>query len=154
MAEVRLANWLQDQQLLREIRTRVFIQEQNVSLADEWDGLDEQATHFLVWDGGEAVGCARLLVEPNQAQLRFHIGRVAILKNKRSLGLGKLLMHALLDHCRHRADWPIYLGAQSDKTGFYAGLGFVVEGEEFMDAGIPHRHMWLRLASSSRVKSS
>jgi ElaA protein len=34
-----------------------------------------------------------------------------------------------------------YLGSQSHATGFYEKLGFVIEGDEFLDAGIPHRHM-------------
>jgi predicted GNAT family N-acyltransferase len=34
-----------------------------------------------------------------------------------------------------------YLGAQSHATGFYEKLGFAAFGDEFLDAGIPHRHM-------------
>ncbi len=141
--EVRLADWQQDKHWLQDIRTRVFVQEQRVSQAEEWDGLDDSAVHFLLWVNNKPAGCARLLLEELPAPARFHIGRVAILAEYRGKGLGHRLMQAVLDYCKPLKPWPFYLGAQSDKTGFYASLGFSIRGEEFMDAGIPHRHMWL-----------
>ncbi|WP_344958713.1 GNAT family N-acetyltransferase [Zobellella aerophila] len=35
----------------------------------------------------------------------------------------------------------MYLGAQRQAIGFYAGLGFTPVSEEFMEAGIPHLAM-------------
>lgn len=145
--EIHLADWAQDKHWLQDIRTRVFVQEQHVSQAEEWDGLDESALHFLVWVDNKPVGCARLLLEDSPVPARFHIGRVAILAEYRGRGLGQQLMQAVLAYCQPLKPWPIYLGAQSDKTGFYAQLGFQIRGEEFMDAGIPHRHMWLEQAA-------
>ena len=121
--------------------------EQQVPQAEEWDGLDDSAVHFLLWADNKPVGCARLLLEDTPAPARFHIGRVAILADYRSQALGHQLMQAVLAYCQSLKPWPIYLGAQSDKTGFYAQLGFQIRGEEFMDAGIPHRHMWLEQAA-------
>lgn len=43
-------------------------------------------------------------------------------------------------------DAPCVLDAQTYATDFYAKYGFVVEGEEFMEDGIPHLTMWRREA--------
>jgi predicted GNAT family N-acyltransferase len=120
------------------LRRRVFIEEQGVSEADEVDGLDDGAIHLLALDGDVPVGTARLLVKGAVGK----IGRVCVLPAARGTGLGaKLILAALEELRRQPGVSEAYLGAQSHATGFYEKLGFVVEGEEFLDAGIPHRHM-------------
>ncbi len=128
---------------LTHIRTRVFMDEQQVSAADEWDGLDQGAIHFLIQDSrGEAVGCARLLEETDAEGPWFHIGRVAILEHLRNRGLGRQLMQCALDWCNAgNPSAGIYLHAQTRQQGFYQRLGFRVRGGVFMDAGIPHIRM-------------
>lgn len=139
------ANWQDHQAELINIRTEVFMQEQHVSSADEWDGLDGKAQHFLVLSAtGEALGCARLLLEENNGQSFCHIGRVAIRKPFRNLGLGRELMCFIIDFCKKDAPASnIYLHAQIDRRHFYEALGFVAQGDAFMDAGIPHISMYL-----------
>ena len=74
------------------------------------------------------------------------IGRVCVLSEARGTGLGANLILACLDELRRQPGVSeATLGSQSHATGFYEKLGFAVEGEEFMDAGIPHRHMRLLL---------
>lgn len=120
------------------LRRVVFIDEQGVSEADEVDGLDGRAIHLLAWDGDCPVGTARLLVKGAVGK----IGRVCVLPEVRGSGLGAALIAAALDVLRGQPGvTEAYLGSQSHATGFYEKLGFVVEGEEFIDAGIPHRHM-------------
>ena len=120
------------------LRRVVFIDEQGVSEEDEVDGLDGEAIHLLAFDGDEPVGTARLLVKGAVGK----IGRVCVLPVARGTGLGAALIRAALDELRRQPGVTVaYLGSQSHATGFYEKLGFVVEGEEFMDAGIPHRHM-------------
>jgi predicted GNAT family N-acyltransferase len=120
------------------LRRVVFIDEQGVSEADEVDGLDGKAVHLLAWDGACPVGTARLLVKGPVGK----IGRVCVLPEVRGTGLGAALIRAaLVELGRVPGVAEAYLGSQSHATGFYEQLGFVVEGEEFLDAGIPHRHM-------------
>jgi ElaA protein len=122
----------------RSLRRIVFIDEQGVSEADEVDGLDEAAIHLLAWDGDRAVGTARLLVKGETGK----IGRVCVLSEARGRGLGAALILAALDELRRQPGVrTAVLGSQSHATGFYEKLGFAVEGEEFLDAGIAHRHM-------------
>lgn len=142
---IHLTHWQQHQADLMSIRTSVFMQEQNVSAADEWDGLDEQALHFLVVStSGRPIGCARLLIETDNNRTRYHIGRVAILKSFRNQGIGHQLMQFVMAYCKNKATPNhIYLHAQTERRHFYETLGFKAEGDEFMDAGIPHISMFL-----------
>ena len=128
----------QDIPTCQALRRVVFIDEQGVSEADEVDGLDDRAIHLLAWDGACPVGTARLLVKDAVGK----IGRVCVLPEARGLGLGAALIRSALDVLRDQPGVAeAYLGSQSHATGFYEKLGFAVEGEEFLDAGIPHRHM-------------
>jgi predicted GNAT family N-acyltransferase len=139
------AHWQTHQQPLREIRELVFIQEQQVPIADEWDDRDETATHFLATTvTGKAIACARLLVEGHANQNLYHIGRVAVLAEYRQQTIGRELMAAVIAYCKQEhPDYKIYLHAQTTRQRFYEHLGFTACGEVFIDAGIPHIEMWL-----------
>jgi ElaA protein len=122
----------------QRLRRVVFIEEQGVSEADEVDGLDDDAIHLLAFDGETPVGTARLLVKGATGK----IGRVCVLSEARGTGLGAALIGKALEVLRAQPGVSeAYLGSQSHATGFYEKLGFAVEGAEFLDAGIPHRHM-------------
>ncbi len=126
----------------RTLRRAVFIDEQGIAEPDEWDDLDGQAIHLLAWQGNRPVGTARILQSGDIGK----IGRVCVLPDMRGTGLGAALVRAAVEklgslpgvtHAR--------LGAQVHATGFYEKLGFTVSGEEYDDAGIPHRDMIRRL---------
>lgn len=137
---IKVANWQCHRELLKKIREEVFIREQQVSIADEWDEYDETATHFLVLNAqNNALACARVLVKNHL----FHIGRVAVLAKFRHQGIGRQLMHFILDWCcRKNPNYGIYLHAQTSRIKFYEYLGFKAQGDVFMDAGIEHVEMW------------
>jgi len=118
------------------IRKVVFIEEQNVPQAEEWDGRDPQCLHFLLHVDDRPVGTARLLPDG-------HIGRVAILEEVRSQGLGLHLMEATLVAAREAGHHAVHLDAQTYAIPFYERLGFIAHGDEFLDANIPHYHMSL-----------
>lgn len=137
-----VVNWHTHAQDLSRIRREVFIEEQHVPVSDEWDGLDESAIHFLALHNNQTIGCARLLIESHAGQTCFHIGRVAVIKSHRQQGVGRRLMQYVLDYCRARAPYPIFLNAQTERRRFYEHLGFRAQGNEFIDAGIPHINMY------------
>lgn len=118
------------------IRRRVFIDEQQVSQDDEWDGRDPDCLHFLARIGARPVGTARLLPDG-------HIGRVAVLFDQRGRGIGLALMAAAIDAARRRGLEHVELAAQLHAQPFYERLGFCACGEAFMEAGIVHRNMKL-----------
>lgn len=142
MAEfsVRLADWRRDRLPLAAVRRAVFIDEQGVPETLEWDADDACALHLLATDaGGQAVGCARILPDG-------HIGRMAVLKRWRGRGVGRALLAAALEAARANGHRTVRLSAQTHAAAFYAGAGFVAEGEEYLEAGIPHVAMRLDLA--------
>ncbi|GHA15318.1 GNAT family N-acetyltransferase [Oceanisphaera arctica] len=119
---------------IRAIREAVFMQEQGVSPELEFDGLDASAMQVLVAVDGKYVGTGRMLDDG-------HIGRIAILRDYRGLGLGGRVVQALVDEAARRGYPRVYLGAQTHAVDFYTKLGFTPYGDEFMDAGIPHLAM-------------
>lgn len=138
---IQEGSWAELGELAGEIRRVVFIDEQCVPLAEEWDGRDDACLHFLAWRGEAALGTARLLPDG-------HIGRVAVLRDARGLGIGAALMEAAIDSARRLGHAQVELAAQTHALAFYENLGFVAFGEIFMDAGIPHRNMRLLLNGS------
>jgi predicted GNAT family N-acyltransferase len=134
-------NWQESRAALSAVRYTVFIKEQRVPEALEWDGLDESCHHVLVTDAGNRpVGTGRM--KPDG-----HIGRMAVLKDCRGQGVGSAILTALLDIARQQQWSKVYLYAQVAAIPFYAKHGFTANGEQFMDAGIPHQNMVRRLVS-------
>ncbi len=122
------------------IRRRVFIEEQGVPETLEVDGEDRACRHWLGRVDGRALATARAKVVEGAAKIQ----RVAVLPEARGTGLGRALMGAVLAELRaDPAVAGVWLESQVSAIPFYEGLGFVAEGPEFLDAGIPHRRMVL-----------
>lgn len=120
------------------LRRTVFIEEQGVPEADELDDLDGQAVHLLAFVDGVPMGSARLLRKGETGK----IGRVCVLASARGTGLGVALMEkALAVLAADPALLVAKLSSQTHALGFYERLGFVAEGPDYLDAGIPHRDM-------------
>lgn len=125
-----------------KIRTKVFVEEQNVPVELEHDDADATATHLLATLDDRPVGTLRILIDGDHAK----IGRVAVLAEQRGTGLGHALMQAALGTLRQRGGIrEVGLGSQTHALGFYERMGFEAYGPEFDDAGIPHRAMKLIL---------
>lgn len=133
----RLADWQNDHALLTAIREEVFVMEQNVPLALEWDEHDASAQHFLAFIDQQAVATARLKSDGQ-------IGRMAVRRPYRGQGIGDALLRFVLDTARATHD-EVYLHAQVQVKAFYQRHGFIEQGEVFKDAGIDHIHMVRRL---------
>ena len=124
------------------IRKLVFVDEQGIALDEDIDGLDDQATHFLAVENGTPVGTARVLEKGSIGK----IGRLAVLKSHRSKGIGAAIIRAALNDLDARPHIrEARLGAQIEAIPFYEALGFIPEGDEFLDAGLPHQEMVRRL---------
>lgn len=127
------------------LRLAVFVDEQQVPLAEEIDDADfaPTTTHVVVRDGsGTVVGTGRLLTDPAHPG-EVHIGRVAVARSARGTGAGAAVMRALEDVAlAEHADGGavrIELSAQTQAAGFYERLGYEVYGPVYLDAGIDHR---------------
>lgn len=129
---ILVTDWAHEQARLSAVRRAVFIDEQGVPEALEWDAADAASLHFLVVDGaGQAIGCARLLPDG-------HIGRMAVLPGWRGRGVGRALLAAVLETAQARRHGTLRLSAQTHAAGFYSRAGFVAVGREYEEAGIPH----------------
>jgi predicted GNAT family N-acyltransferase len=70
------------------------------------------------------------------------IGRVAVAKSARGLGIGRKLMQHAMAHARANGQTRFALNAQHDKAGFYETFGFRPVTEPADDgSGILHVEM-------------
>ena len=134
---VREAHWAEAADALTSVRVAVFVREQGIAREQELDAEDAHCRHFLAEDEqGRPIGAARLLASGQ-------IGRMAVLANWRRRGVGaQLLAHAVAAAATD--DLAVFLHAQAGAVPFYERNGFIVVGEPFEEAGIPHRKMVLR----------
>jgi len=134
---IRRAVWPRDAVAVRRVREAVFVREQGVPRALEWDAKDERAVHLLAEDAAlQAIATARLLADGQ-------IGRMAVLAPWRGRGIGSALLRALLEIAHEERYPPLWLNAQNSATAFYRRHGFLAQGGAFEEAGITHRRMIL-----------
>ncbi len=123
-----------------KLRAEVFVVEQQCAYLD-LDGKDFRAIHVLGHEGGELAAYTRLFA-PGDYFEEASIGRVAVRAQHRGLGLGREIMDASLLELEARfGAVAISLSAQAYLRRFYEELGFVAEGSEYLEDGIPHIHM-------------
>ena len=120
------------------IRYEVFVDEQNVPEELEIDGLDGEAKHVLTFVDGLPIGTGRILSDG-------HIGRVAVIKNYRGLGIGKSIMKELIKCAQDLSLEKVWLSSQWHAHSFYLDLGFVCVGEIYKEAEIDHIKMFRTL---------
>ncbi len=139
--------WVRDEHDVQgafAVRERVFCGEQGVSLAEELDGRDDEASHLvaLVRDEGgpRVIGTLRLLVEGERGK----IGRVAVERPWRRRGIASRMLELAVAGARQRGCREVRLAAQVAAIDLYAQAGFTVDSDAFEEAGIPH--VWMRLA--------
>ena len=135
---IELVSWQQAKSHLRQVRTVVFIHEQLVTPEFEWDDIDSSAVHLLAMHENKAIGCLRII---NYAK----IGRMAVLKPWRGLGVGKMLLNEAIEICRQHGIKQIVLSAQTHAIHFYQQTGFQITSGEYTDVHIPHVDMCLKL---------
>ena len=133
-----LAETEAERQAAFAIRRAVFIEEQAIPEAEEWDAHDATATHLLLRQDGVPAATARLIADGETAK----IGRVAVMPGFRGRGLGREVMAHALRLAEMQGLRRSVLDAQVQALAFYEALGFVAEGPEFDDgSGILHRRM-------------
>ena len=120
------------------LRREVFVLEQQIPEAEEFDADDLTATHLVAIAAGNVVGTLRIIETPEYAKL----GRVVVAKAWRGHGISTQLLSHAMDIVRGRGENRFYLTAQHDKLRVYEKLGFVAFGEPFDDgSGILHLSM-------------
>ena len=138
MVFVELTGFSRHQEAILSIRFDVFVKEQGVHPSLEIDGQDPDCLHAIAYTDGKAAGTGRLL--PNG-----HIGRMAVLPDFRSRGIGSAILRTLIKAAIDRGDRQVSLASQVHAAPFYKRFGFQTQGDPFMEAGIEHIHMQLQL---------
>ena len=123
-------------------RQEVFVMEQQCIYLDA-DGFDERSYHLAAWSPQHALPLAYArLVEPGGKYAEPSIGRVITLASARGTGLGRELVRRLLAlSASVHPGWAVRISAQSRLHRFYAELGFVAVGPDYMEDGISHVEM-------------
>lgn len=134
---IRKYSWQLAPRDIRDIRQRVFVEEQKVPPELEWDDTDDIADHYLAVTGdNEPVGVARLF---STLEETAHIGRMAVLPEFRGKGVGEALLRHLISEASRFGE--LQLSAQEHAISFYQRSGFHVCSDLYDDAGIPHVDM-------------
>jgi predicted GNAT family N-acyltransferase len=134
VTEVRPARDQTEVDAALALRYEVFCVEQGVSLAEERDGLDDEALHLVVVDDGDVVGTCRLLLVGSEVKL----GRMAVAPAHRSRGLAAELLVEAEAQARALRGQRIALAAQLTAQALYERAGYALYGDVFLDAGIEH----------------
>jgi predicted GNAT family N-acyltransferase len=122
------------------IREEVFVREQGVPLEDEFDEfdtLDGQCEHILVYYNEQPVGTGRIRIVDGLGKLE----RICILEPYRKFGLGKVVIKALEEIAEENGVSQVKLHGQTQAKGFYQKLGYRTSSSVFIEDGIPHSLM-------------
>ena len=120
------------------LRREVFVIEQQIPEAEEFDADDLTATHLVAIAAGNVVGTLRIISAPEHVKL----GRVVVAQLWRGQGISTRLLRHAMDLARDKGETRFYLTAQHDKLAVYEKLGFVAIGEPLDDgSGILHLKM-------------
>lgn len=143
--QVQCGGWEQMMAGARAVRLAVFVQEQAIDESEEWDDDDAGAVHAVAGNlAGLPLATGRL-IHRGQPPGHAKIGRMAVLRSTRGVGLGAMVLRALMAQARALGVEHLSLNAQVSAQAFYARYGFAPEGDVFDEVGIPHQRMTLTL---------
>lgn len=115
------------------LRREIFVSEQGFT--DEFDEFDQKSVHLVLYRDGIAAATLRFYDEGGKS---CHVGRVAVKRELRKEGLGRLLMNEAFLLARGMGFEKMSVGAQEDKAGFYEKCGFISTGKRYLEQDYPH----------------
>ena len=126
-----------EREIISKIRREVFVLEQGVSEEEEFDEYDSLSRHFLGFYEKIPCGTARF----RNTEKGIKLERFCVLLPYRNRNVGKNLVLKLVEEAKVNNPSQIYLHAQIQAMGFYEKLGFLGEGNIFLEANIEHKKM-------------
>jgi len=146
MAEITIVRTQQQREDAVSVCVAVFVDEQGIPHEEEIDELDDVAVHCVGYgDDGAPVAAGRLVLVDGYGK----IGRMAVLKQHRSCGLGARVLDALEREGAARGVRLFKLSAQLSARAFYDRAGYEAIGGVYDEVGIPHIAMEKALAKGS-----
>jgi ElaA protein len=127
-----------------KLRQNVFVLEQNCLFADI-DGHDPRALHCILKNENHEIKAYTRLFDCEIVYSGYtSIGRVVCDKEDRMHGLGRMIFdYSIKEIIKQYGSKTIKIGAQAYLEKFYSSFGFVQKGEQYLEDGIWHMHMYL-----------
>lgn len=122
----------------KKIRSEVFVKEQG--FYDEYDEFDDIAKHMVMYSNEKPISTCRIYY--NSEKESYIIGRVAVLKEWRGKNIGRRILNAAEEYIRENGGKSVMLSGQVRVAGFYEKLGYIKQGETYLDEGCPH--IWMK----------
>lgn len=155
-------------QIAFTIRKEVFIEEQKFDIKNEIDYINDKAMHYIFYEKtinemkeetyipiGTARSYSNKIIKKEFTEINsnnnldcFNIGRVALLKEYRKKGYGKVLMEFIVKYIKETNSEKvkfIKLSSQDQALEFYKKVGFIVEGESYYDEHVLHYDMKMEI---------
>ncbi|KAI9144224.1 acyl-CoA N-acyltransferase [Paraphysoderma sedebokerense] len=154
----KIVSTLEERQKAYDVRFKVFVDEQKVNPDNEIDEIDDSATHVLLIQHSSSaltgksedkvIGTVRVYIkgdgaerkeENNNWQRNGKLGRLAVLKEERGKGYGKILVQEGHNVLRKQGIQLVMIHAQCVARKFYESCGYKCHDETiFYEEGIPH----------------
>lgn len=123
----------------KRIRQMVFLEEQGFQ--NEFDDIDEAATHIVMYDqNNEPIATCRVF--EGEEKGAYILGRLAVIKEYRGKHIGSEMVEEAEKTVISKGGKSLCLHAQCRVKEFYAKSGFVEYGQEDEDEGCPH--IWMK----------
>jgi predicted GNAT family N-acyltransferase len=131
-------------QLETDLRNRILLRP--IGVPDHaWEMHDHKAWHFVAIEENTVIGCV-VLNPLNPEKTKTQLMQMAVETNQQRKGIGKLLAKELLSFCKSNGIKEIICHARNNAVSFYLNLGFEIYGAPFVEVGIQHYHMRIRVA--------
>ena len=129
------------QQMLR-LRNAILREPLGLSFTQSDIEAEQGDHHFGLVEQGRVVACA---IAVDLSAGRVKIRQMAVDAEYQRQGLGSELMRWIEGSLREQSVSEIELNARDVAKDFYRRLGYVIQGDEFIEVGIPHFKMTKRL---------
>tara|TARA_R110000868_G_scaffold36900_2_gene130481 strand:- start:1846 stop:2286 length:441 start_codon:yes stop_codon:yes gene_type:complete len=129
--------------LEQELRNKILLRP--IGVPDHaWEMHDKKAWHFVAVENETVIGCV-VLVPLNTEQTKTQLMQMAVETNQQGKGIGKLLVKELLSFCMSNGIKEVVCHSRDNAVPFYLNLGFEIYDEPFVEVGIQHYHMRIKL---------
>ncbi|MEN8857739.1 MAG: GNAT family N-acetyltransferase [Flavobacteriaceae bacterium] len=131
---------IQELYTILQLRSEVFVVEQDCVYQDI-DYKDQKAFHILGIKEEKIIAYARIFNSGDYFS-KPSIGRIIVKENQRKYKYGFQLVEESIQYIEDNfIEKTILISAQTYLTKFYNSLGFIQQGEGYLEDGIPHIKM-------------
>jgi predicted GNAT family N-acyltransferase len=131
----------------RELRNKVL--NRPYGLPDfAWEKFDDEAIHFILKENNQLKACLLLVIMPreeNSNQQKAQFIQMAVDPEFQKKGFGQKIIQAAIRYCENNGIGLLYCHARENAVSFYEKLNFEIYDDSFVEVGILHRYMRLKI---------